>query len=56
MFYFVFSLLQVAGSMSDEVIGLFNLPNPPSRTVAPEKLKTPSEMNTGNLLWGAGRR
>jgi hypothetical protein len=46
IFYFGFSLLQVAGSISEEVVGLFNLPNPSSLTVALEGLQTPSEMNT----------
>jgi hypothetical protein len=45
----------VAGSISDEVIGFFNRPNPSSRTMALGSTQPLTEMSTGNLLGGKGR-
>jgi hypothetical protein len=48
---------EVEGSIPDEVIGFFffNLPNPPSRTVALVSTQPLKEMNTRNLRRGKGR-
>jgi hypothetical protein len=45
---------KVAGSIPD-VIGFFNLPNAPSRTMALRSTQPLSEMSTRNLPWGKGR-
>jgi hypothetical protein len=41
-----------AGSIPDEVIGFFNLPNPSSRTMALGSTQPLTEMSTRNLLVG----
>jgi hypothetical protein len=46
---------KVAGSVSDEVIGFFNLPNPSSRTSALGSTQPLTEMSTRNLPGGKGR-
>jgi hypothetical protein len=46
---------KVAGSIPDEVVGLFNLPNPSSRTMALESTQPLTEMSTRNLSGGKGR-
>jgi hypothetical protein len=46
---------KVTGSISDEVIGVFNLPNPSSRTVALGSTQRLTEMSTRNLPGGKGR-
>jgi hypothetical protein len=43
---------KVAGSIHDEVIGPFNLPNPSSTTIALESTQTLTEMSTRNLPGG----
>jgi hypothetical protein len=45
----------VAGSIPDEVIGFFNLPNPSSRTIALGSTQLLTEMSTKNLPGGKGR-
>jgi hypothetical protein len=45
----------VAGSIRDEVIRFFNLPNPSSRTMALESTQFLTEMSTRNLPRGKGR-
>jgi hypothetical protein len=40
---------KVAGSILDEVIGFFNLPNPSSRTMALGSTQPLTEMSTRNL-------
>jgi hypothetical protein len=40
---------KVAGSVPDEVIVFFNLPNPSSRTIAPGSTQPLTEINTKNL-------
>jgi hypothetical protein len=45
---------KVAGSFSDEVIGLFNRPNLSSRTMALGSTQPLTEMNTKNLPGGKG--
>jgi hypothetical protein len=47
-------LNEVAGSISDEVTGFFNLPNPSSRTMALVSTQLLTEMNTRNLPGGKG--
>jgi hypothetical protein len=44
-----------AGSIPDEVIGIFNLPNPSSRTVVVGSTQPLTEMSTRNLPGGKGR-
>jgi hypothetical protein len=43
------------GSIQDEVIGFFNLPNPSSHTMALESTQPLTEMSTMNILGGKGR-
>jgi hypothetical protein len=43
------------GSIPDEVIEIFNLPNPSSRTMAPGLTQPITEISTRNLLGGKGR-
>jgi hypothetical protein len=45
----------VAGSISDEVIGFFNWPNPSSRTMALGSTQPLTEMSTRNLPGGKRR-
>jgi hypothetical protein len=45
---------KVAGSIPD-VTGIFNLPNPSSRTMAPGPTQPLTEMSTKNLPGGKGR-
>jgi hypothetical protein len=45
----------MAGSVPDEVIGFFNSPNLPSRTMALGLTQLLTEMNTRNLPGGKGR-
>jgi hypothetical protein len=47
---------KVPGSISDEVIGFFNWPNPCSRTVALRSTEPLTEMSTGNLPGDKGDR
>jgi hypothetical protein len=47
--------LKVAGSVPDEVTGIFSWPNPSSRTVALGPIQPLTEMSTTNLLGGKGR-
>jgi hypothetical protein len=44
------------GSILDEVIGFFNLPNPSSRTMALGSIQPVTEMSTRNLPGGKGGR
>jgi hypothetical protein len=46
---------KVAGSIPDEAIGFFNLPDPSSRTVALASTQPLIEMRTKNLPGGKGR-
>jgi hypothetical protein len=46
---------KVAGSISDEVIGFFNLPNPSSRTMALGSTQLLTEISTRILPGGKGR-
>jgi hypothetical protein len=46
---------KVAGSITDEVIGFFNWPNPSSRTMALGSTQPLTEMSTSNLPGGKGR-
>jgi hypothetical protein len=46
---------QVAGSIPDEVIGVFSCPNPSSRTMALGSTHFLTEMSTRNLQGGKGR-
>jgi hypothetical protein len=46
---------KVAGSIPDEVIGFFNLPNPSSRTMTLGSTQPLTEMSTRNLPGGKGR-
>jgi hypothetical protein len=48
--------LKVEGSIFDEVIGFFNLPNPSSRIMALVSAQSPTEMSTKNLSRDKGRR
>jgi hypothetical protein len=43
---------KVAGSNPDKDIRFFNLPNPSSRTTAPESTQPITEMSTSNFPWG----
>jgi hypothetical protein len=43
------------GSIPDEIIGFFNLPNPSSRTVALGSTQPLTEISTRNLYGGKGR-
>jgi hypothetical protein len=45
----------VVGSIPGEVIGIFNLPNPFSRTMALGSTQPLTEMGTSNILGGEGR-
>jgi hypothetical protein len=45
----------VAGSIPDEVIGFFNLPNPSGRTMALGSTEPLTEMSTRNLPGGKRR-
>jgi hypothetical protein len=47
--------LKVAGSIPDEVIGFFYLPNPSSRTMALGSTQPPIGMSTRNLSGGKRR-
>jgi hypothetical protein len=49
-------LRNVIGSMPDEVIGFFILPNSSSRTMALGSTQPLTEMSTRNLPGGKGRR
>jgi hypothetical protein len=44
-----------AGSNPDEVIGVFNWPNPPSSTTALESTQPLTKTSTRNLPGGKGR-
>jgi hypothetical protein len=46
---------KVACFIPDEVIGIFNLPNPSSRNMAMESTQPLTEMSTRNLPGGKGR-
>jgi hypothetical protein len=46
---------KVAGSIPDEVVGVFNLPNPSSRTMALGSTQPLTEESTRNLPGGKGR-
>jgi hypothetical protein len=46
---------KVVGSIPDEVIGFFSLPNPSSRTVALGSTRPLTEMSTRKLPEGKGR-
>jgi hypothetical protein len=46
---------RVAGSISDQVIGFFNWPNPSSRTVALRLIQHLTEMSTRDLPVVKGR-
>jgi hypothetical protein len=46
---------KVAGSIHDEIIGFFSLPNPSSRTMALWSTQPLIEMSTRNLPAGKGR-
>jgi hypothetical protein len=46
---------KVAGSIPDEVIGFFNLPNPSSHTVVLELTQPLTEVSTRNLLGYKGQ-
>jgi hypothetical protein len=46
---------KVASSISDQVIGFFNLPNPPSRTMTVGSTQPLTEMSTRNLPGGKRR-
>jgi hypothetical protein len=46
---------KVAGSISDEVIRFFSLPNPCGRTMAPGSTQSLTEMSTRNLPGSNGR-
>jgi hypothetical protein len=46
---------KVAGSISDQVIGFFNLPNPSSRTMALGSTQPLTETSTWNLSGGKER-
>jgi hypothetical protein len=43
---------KVSGSIPDEIIGILNLPNPSSRTVALGSTQPLTEMSTRNLPGG----
>jgi hypothetical protein len=45
---------KVAGSINDEVIGIFNWPNPSSRTMALGSTQPLTEMSTKNFPGGKG--
>jgi hypothetical protein len=47
---------KVARSSPEEVIGLFNVPNPSSRTVDLGSTQPPTEISTRNFPGGKGRR
>jgi hypothetical protein len=47
---------KVAGSIPDEVIASFNLPNPSSRTMALESTQPLTVMSTRNIPGGKGRQ
>jgi hypothetical protein len=47
---------KVAGSIPDEVFGIFNWPNPSSRTMALGLTQPLREMSTRNLPWGKRRK
>jgi hypothetical protein len=46
---------KVAGSIPDEFMGFFNLPNPSSRNLALASTQPLTEMSTRNLPGGKGR-
>jgi hypothetical protein len=46
---------KVAGSIPDEVIGIFNTPNPFSRTMTLRSTQPLTEMSTRNRPGGKGR-
>jgi hypothetical protein len=46
---------KVAGSIPDEIIGLFNWPHPSSRTMALGSTQPLTEMSTRDLPGGKGR-
>jgi hypothetical protein len=48
--------MKFEGSIFDEVIGFFNLPNSSSRTMALGPTQPLTEMSTRNLPGGKGRR
>jgi hypothetical protein len=48
-------MLQAGGSIPDEAIGFFNLPNPSSRTVALGSTQPLTEMSTKKLPGGEGQ-
>jgi hypothetical protein len=47
--------MEVAGSITDEVTGFYNLPNPSSRTMGLASTQPPTEMSTRNLPGDKGR-
>jgi hypothetical protein len=53
--YFVATSRNIMDSIHDEAIGLFNLPNPFSRTIALVSTQPLTEMSTRNLPGGKGR-
>jgi hypothetical protein len=46
---------KIAGSIADEVFGIFNCPNPSSRTIALGLIQPLTEMSTRNLPGRKGR-
>jgi hypothetical protein len=53
--YAVATSRKVAGSIPDEVLGFFNLPNPSSRAMALGSTQPLIEISTRNLRAGKGR-
>jgi hypothetical protein len=53
--FYILPRRKVAGSIPDEVIGFFNLPNPSSRTMALGSTQPLIEMSTRNPPGGKGR-
>jgi hypothetical protein len=50
--YYYATSRKVAGSIPDDVIKFYNLPNPSSRTMALGSTQPPTEMSTRNLPGG----
>jgi hypothetical protein len=50
------TIRKVAGSIPDEVIGIFNWRNPSNRTMAQGSTQPPTEISTRNLPGDKGRR
>jgi hypothetical protein len=54
VFYFLSSFfpdMKVAGSIPDDVIGIFYCHNPSGRTMALELVQPLTEMSTRNIYW-----